>query len=338
MSSVTNDLDDQPPRRDAWQRARRILAVRLDQLGDVMMTTPALAALKHGAPDRHVTLLASPSSAALAPHLPVDAVIEAAVPWMKPGQPLAPQGLAELTEELRARGFDAAVIFTAHSQNPLPAALLCYQAGIPLRAAYCRENAYHLLTERLPEQEPQLGIRHEVERQLALVQSLGFDAPDTRLQFNVRDGDRLALARTLQVLGAPKSGPYIVLHPGANAAVAPLSRRALRRGAAPADTAHAAAGVRDGFSRRSAARAYVVDHAGAEARVHACQRAPDARRAWRAHRGRAAADLATTAGRCTSLRRSPRRWSISMRSPTRSTRPGRFRIACCITTCRAATA
>ena len=29
----------------AWRRARRILAVRLDNLGDVLMTTPALSAL-----------------------------------------------------------------------------------------------------------------------------------------------------------------------------------------------------------------------------------------------------------------------------------------------------
>jgi len=220
MMAATMDAghDVLPSRRAAWQGAQRILAVRLDQLGDVMMTTPALAALKHGAPHRHVTLLASRSGAALAPHLPVDAVIEAAVPWMKPDQPLDAQGLAALTDELRARGFDAAVIFTVHSQNPLPAALLCYQAGIALRAAHCRENPYHLLTDRLPEQEPQLGIRHEVERQLALVQALGFDLPDPRLQFTVRDGDRHALTRTLRALGAPKSGPYIVLHAGASAA------------------------------------------------------------------------------------------------------------------------
>ena len=203
--------------RAAWQRARRVLAVRLDQLGDVMMTTPALAALKAGAPDRHVTLLASKAGAALAPHLPVDAVIEAAVPWMKPGEPLSAEGCAELIEELRARAFDAAIIFTVHSQNPLPAALLCYQAGIGLRAAFCREHAYHLLTDRLPEQEPQLGVRHEVERQLALVMNLGFEPTDTHLQFHVRDGDRAALARTLTALGAPRNGPYIVLHPGASA-------------------------------------------------------------------------------------------------------------------------
>jgi hypothetical protein len=37
--------------------------------------------------------------------------------------------------ELRERRFDAAVIFTSFRQSPLPAAYLCYLAGIPLRLA-----------------------------------------------------------------------------------------------------------------------------------------------------------------------------------------------------------
>ena len=49
----------------AWTDARRILAVRLDTLGDVLMTTPALRALKEGCPGGHVTLLTSSAGAAV---------------------------------------------------------------------------------------------------------------------------------------------------------------------------------------------------------------------------------------------------------------------------------
>jgi ADP-heptose:LPS heptosyltransferase len=35
-----------PETGEDWQRARRVLCVRLDQLGDVLMTTPAIRALK----------------------------------------------------------------------------------------------------------------------------------------------------------------------------------------------------------------------------------------------------------------------------------------------------
>ncbi|MCK0508344.1 glycosyltransferase family 9 protein [Aromatoleum anaerobium] len=46
-----------------WKEARRILAVRLDNLGDVLMTTPALRALRESVPGRHIILLASAAPA-----------------------------------------------------------------------------------------------------------------------------------------------------------------------------------------------------------------------------------------------------------------------------------
>ncbi len=58
--------------------------------------------------------------------------------------------------------FDAAVIFTVYSQNPLPAAFLCYLAGIPLRLAHCRENPYQFLTDWVKDTEPEQNVRHEV--------------------------------------------------------------------------------------------------------------------------------------------------------------------------------
>src|SRR5690606_14548711 len=52
-----------------WSDAKRILCVRLDNLGDVLMTTPALRALKASAPGRHLTLLASRAGAAAAQYI-----------------------------------------------------------------------------------------------------------------------------------------------------------------------------------------------------------------------------------------------------------------------------
>ena len=46
-----------------WRGARRVLAVRLDNLGDVLVTTPAIYAIKESLPAAAVTLLASPVGA-----------------------------------------------------------------------------------------------------------------------------------------------------------------------------------------------------------------------------------------------------------------------------------
>ncbi len=184
----------------AWRRARRILCVRLDNMGDVLMTTPALRALKESGEGRHLTLLTSSAAAPLAAHLPmIDDVWIYDAPWVK--HPGADDGAAAdvaMIERLLCGGFDAAAIFTVYSQSPLPAAMMCRLAGIALRLAHCRENPYRLLTERIAETEPQVQLRHEVARQLALVREVGATTRDMRLAFEPGDAARRAVRARLR--------------------------------------------------------------------------------------------------------------------------------------------
>ena len=200
-----------------WSEARNILCVRLDNLGDVLMGTPALRALREGLPGSRLTLLASNQGAACRAHIPeLDDVIEYHAPWNKgsEGQVDDP-GIADT---LRARGFDGAVIFTCFSQNPLPAALLCYQASIPLRLAHCRENPYRLLTDWVQETEPAQGIRHEVRRQLDLVAHIGCHATNEGLSFRLIPQDVTSVRRRLASAGFDPAVPWVLMHPGASAA------------------------------------------------------------------------------------------------------------------------
>lgn len=209
---------DPPP---SWQQARRILCVRLDALGDVLMCTPAMRALRDAVPGRSLTLLASPSGAAALPFMPeVDAAIVLAAPWMKSGLPTGPAGLAALASDLSARRFDAAVVFTTYTQSALPAAMLCWLAGIPLRLAHCRENPYHLLSDWVEDPEPQRMVRHEVLRQLELVVRAGAprQAGAPPLSFALRAADLAAVRARLLRLGVDADRPWLLLHPGASAA------------------------------------------------------------------------------------------------------------------------
>lgn len=198
-----------------WQGLQRVLALRMDNLGDVLMTTPALAALRQGWPDARLTLLTSPAAAAAAPHLEmVDEVWAARVPWM-PGSDGDSE--AALIERLARGRFDAVVIFTVCTQSALPAALLCRMAGIPLRLAHSRENPYGLLTHWARETDDLArgSVRHEVRRQLDLVAGVGAPVADDRLRFELHDADRAAVAALLRREGITD---YAVLHPGASAA------------------------------------------------------------------------------------------------------------------------
>jgi ADP-heptose:LPS heptosyltransferase len=202
---------------DAWRRARRILCVRLDSLGDVLMCTPAMRALRDALPGRRLTLLGSPSGAAAAPFVPeIDDVIHHAAPWMKDGagtdeEPhrAAHQAahLADLAlvQALAARVFDAAVIFTTYTQSALPAALLCHLAGIPLRLAHCRENPYRLLSDWVLEPEPVPMVRHEVQRQLELVKRIGCRTAELGLSFVPRPADFTGVRARLQAPARPRA-------------------------------------------------------------------------------------------------------------------------------------
>jgi lipopolysaccharide heptosyltransferase II len=202
---------------DGWANAKHLLCVRLDNLGDVLMTTPALRALRQSLGERSVTLLTSRSGAAVAPFVrEIDDTIEFAAPWMKSsGNQITDD--AALIEVLRARHFDAAVIFTVYSQSPLPAAYLCYLAGIPLRLAHCRENPYRLLTHWVPDPEPQQFIRHEVRRHLDLAAEVGCQTTDDRLSFTVPAKAREVAKSLLQDVGVGHDQPLILVHPGASA-------------------------------------------------------------------------------------------------------------------------
>ncbi|PMS15291.1 glycosyl transferase [Trinickia dabaoshanensis] len=220
IAPVLSQAQERETNVSQWgPEVKRILCVRLDRLGDILMTTPAIHALRTSAPGRHITLLTSNVGAQAAPHLSdVDEVIAYDAPWHGLAGHTSPSVDLAMQRTLEAGRFDAAVIFTVYSQSALPSAMLCYLAGIPRRLAHCRENPYGLLTDWVCDTEPHGGLRHEVERQLALVAKVGAVSADTRMRLDVGVQARRALAPRLAARGIPAQGPWFVLHPGASAA------------------------------------------------------------------------------------------------------------------------
>jgi lipopolysaccharide heptosyltransferase II len=183
-------------------------------MGDVIMSGPAIRALKNTFNAR-ITLLTSKMGSLAAPHLPeIDQLIIVDLPWIKTGQLPSPGECFVLLERLRSEKFDMAVIFTVYSQSALPAATLTYLAGIPRRLAYCRENPYHLLTDWVPDKEPYSVILHQVQRDMRLVQAVGARQLDDRLKIT---HSRLAKKTAFQkaaAQGVDIQKPWILLHPG----------------------------------------------------------------------------------------------------------------------------
>jgi len=199
-----------------WLAARNLLAVRLDNTGDVVMLGPALRAIKTASPECRITLLAAPAGAEAAPLLPwVDSVLVWRSIWQDLGQlPFDPVREKELIRLLAERSFDAAVIFTSFSQTPHVAGYVCYVAGIPLRAGESKEFGGGTLSTELRGTPNDI---HQVDRNLRLVQALGFTDINPALEIAIPPASRNAIERRLSSVGIGSDQPFVLLHPGASA-------------------------------------------------------------------------------------------------------------------------
>ena len=186
---------------------RRVLAVRLDNAGDVLVTGPAVRAIAASA---EVVLLAGPQGADAGRLLPgVAEVMTWACPWVvgDPGRVVADDVL-DVVERIRSLDVDEAVVFTSYSQSPLPTALLLRLAGVPRVSGLSADYPGSLLDVRHRVDES----RHvpEAERALGIAAAAGFRLP-------ADDGGRLLLAGPLpDVSGLVPAAPYVVVHPGAS--------------------------------------------------------------------------------------------------------------------------
>src|SRR5215217_518921 len=152
-----------------WSSVKNILVIRPDNMGDLVMSGPAIRSLKQGLGAK-ITVLTSSMAAGVAAFMPgIDETITYDMPWVKTHASPEAESLSGLIDEIKAMQFDAAVIFTVYSQSPLPSAMIAYQAGIPKILAYCRENPYGLITDWVVDKEPYHYIKHQVERDLNLV-------------------------------------------------------------------------------------------------------------------------------------------------------------------------
>lgn len=184
-------------------RPRRVLVARADSAGDVLLTGPAIRAVRAGADA--VTLLCGPRGRAAAELLPgVDEIIEWRLPWIDPA-PESPGAadIERLTARLATVDADEAIIFTSFHQSALPLALMLRMAGVPRISAISDDYPGALLDIR---HRAPLGIP-EVERALSLAAAAGFPVPPG-------DDTTLRLLGGLDDVSLPAG--YVVVHPGAS--------------------------------------------------------------------------------------------------------------------------
>lgn len=185
---------------------RRVLVVRPDNVGDVLMTGPVFRALRAAAPHASLELLASPAGAAAGALVPeVDDVVAASVSWQQLDLVPGADPDAALVADLAARGYDAAVVLTSFSQSPWPAAEVARRAGVPVRVGTSKEFGGGLLTHWVPAPPDE---EHQVDRMLGLLAAVGVPSQGHELHARVPPDAHVPAALDLAL--------YAVVAPGAS--------------------------------------------------------------------------------------------------------------------------
>ena len=191
--------------------AGRILAVRADNIGDVVTTTPALRAIRAAAPHARLDLLTSPAGATIAPMIAdIDGVVATSVSWQQLDSAAGSAAQErDLLERLAAARYDVLLVFTSFSQSPWPVAHLGLLAGIGTRVVHSREFGGAVATHWVT---PPPDGTHQVDRALHLLAAIGVPdcgrAPTLHVPADAED----AAAQ----LGP--DGSFAVLAPGASCA------------------------------------------------------------------------------------------------------------------------
>lgn len=194
---------------------RRILVVKLADLGDLLTATPALRALRLTFPAARIDALVTPGSASL---LRGSDAVDQLITFDKsafdrPGRaPGALPAALALAGRLRAARYDALVLL--HHLTTLYGtakyAALALASGAPRRAGLDNGRGW-FLTHRV--RDDGFGARHEVDYWLAVVGALGAAHPRPRLEIVVPPAAEARAARRWAALGL-EAEPAAVVHPG----------------------------------------------------------------------------------------------------------------------------
>ncbi|HLY27007.1 MAG TPA: glycosyltransferase family 9 protein [Aggregatilineales bacterium] len=201
------------PMREKPNRGTFLL-IRPDHLGDLLLLTPAVRALKKAQPNCRLIALAGAWSAdVLAAYPEIDLVLTIPFPGFtrqRKESLSSPYTLAwNWALKVRALKAETAIVFRP---DHWWGALLAYMAGIPRRVGYDHPDVRPFLTHRLP-----LIERHAAMQNARLVEQwTGAIGPDKLdYHFPISDGDRDHVSDLLAAAQIPAESRLIAIHGGA---------------------------------------------------------------------------------------------------------------------------
>lgn len=188
-----------------------ILVIKLRHLGDVLITTSALSALKEAYPDARITMVVNAGTEVMVTGNPD---LEEVIPLERDTDQGNGSGLEKnlnLIKRLRKKQFDLSIDFTIGDRG----AFLSTLAGVPERLGFGPKKAKQwwwrlAYTRTVPQPKPN---RHVVESHLDAVRLLGISPGKPGLRFFWDEAEQTRVENLLREKGLAQGQPYLVVHP-----------------------------------------------------------------------------------------------------------------------------
>ena len=181
---------------------RNILLIRLSSLGDIVLTSPAIRAVRKHFPSARISMLVASQSADLLtenPHL--DEIVQ----FDRRAKDKNTAEMLKLVRILRERQFDLAIDF----QRKFRTSLLGYLSGAKCRVGYHQPKGL-LCSVRVSD-----SSGHAIDRYFALLHAVGIEARDRTLELFLTDSDRAYARDAMEKQRVCEDRPIVGLFPGA---------------------------------------------------------------------------------------------------------------------------
>lgn len=190
---------------------RRILVIRLDRLGDVILSTPMLEALRRRFPHAFIAMMVRPACREIVEGNPsLDEVLLYDKGLPASGLWRDVRATIQFARRLRRDDFDTALILHPSNRSHW----IPWLAGIPVRVGYRRKSGW-LLTHRLPHRKPE-GNRHEADYTLEMLRPFGI-TPDLPRPFVPLQAEAVKRIEALLAdAGLQPADRLVAIHPSAS--------------------------------------------------------------------------------------------------------------------------
>lgn len=190
---------------------RRVLVIRTDdRVGNVLLTTPLVRALRQGLPHARIDWLVTARRRLLVEGL---FLADALVPWDKRLAFRNPPAFASFLRRLRSARYDVVIDAAHYDAFSLTAAMLSRWTAAPVRIGHARGDAEHYYTHPVPTPD---GPSYDVAAKLSLLDPLGIESAGNELETSVGRSAEVveAAEKVLSSLGLANR-PFAVVNPGA---------------------------------------------------------------------------------------------------------------------------